>query len=169
MKILFLDMDGVLVTWASMSAANEKGFPRGYYVDPKTGIRSHPSDPRCVKRLNRITDETGAKIVISSCWRMFGLEVMCRYLSDQGVRGEVISLTEEFRLGKHRGDEIAAWLCENGVAEEDCVILDDMAPAHFQTRNLHLRHLWTSMAEGLEDTHVERALELLGVQTARAA
>ena len=48
MKIIFLDIDGVICT-------------------PKTDFRY--LDIRCVNHLNNIVEDTGAKIVISSSWR----------------------------------------------------------------------------------------------------
>ena len=53
MKIIFLDIDGVL---NCKSTPNPRNFP--YIVDPKL-----------LKRLKRLLDRTGATIVLSSTWR----------------------------------------------------------------------------------------------------
>ena len=54
MKIIFLDIDGVL---------NQTG-----------NAASLPFDPNCVMYLNHVIKETGAHIVISSAWRYQILE-----------------------------------------------------------------------------------------------
>ena len=59
MKVIFLDIDGVLNTNLSTS----------YFQDNRTGIRYLGIDDDKVKRLKRIVDETGAKIVLSTDWR----------------------------------------------------------------------------------------------------
>ena len=82
MKLIFLDIDGVLVTLSDLSVRlkHEK------IVNEK-----------CVKNLNRIIIETGAKIVISSAWRFNGLNEMRCILKFWGVLGEVIGATPDLR------------------------------------------------------------------------
>lgn len=53
MKVIFLDIDGVL---NSKNTPNPRQFP--YVVDPKL-----------LKRLKRLLERTGAKVVLSSTWR----------------------------------------------------------------------------------------------------
>jgi hypothetical protein len=53
MKVIFLDIDGVL---NCKSTPNPRKFP--YIVDPKL-----------LKRLKRLLERTGAKVVLSSTWR----------------------------------------------------------------------------------------------------
>lgn len=63
MKIIFLDIDGVLNTSAT--------WDRVYSVYKKTGVRPVEIDEFRVEYLKQIIDETGAKIVLSSTWRSF--------------------------------------------------------------------------------------------------
>ncbi len=58
MKIIFLDIDGVL--------------NHMYWLKKMKGVEGDKKffDPDCVRRLNTITDKTGAKIVLSSSWRI---------------------------------------------------------------------------------------------------
>jgi hypothetical protein len=103
MNIIFLDIDGVLVT------------------NQSPNMRS--PTPRCVKRLNELCSITGARLVVSSVWRMKGdLEYLNRLLSSWGVEAEVVGKTPCHM--NERGDEIAAWL-EGRADVESFVIIDD--------------------------------------------
>ena len=66
MKVIFLDIDGVLNTPASIKLAPifVEGAPTWY------GRHLHAFDKNCISALNKITDATKAKIVISSTWRL---------------------------------------------------------------------------------------------------
>ena len=72
MKIIFLDIDGVLNTisnWGSRPI--EKRF-----------------SPGCVAALNKITEHTGAKIVISSSWKnIMGYQELSDLLHSVGIKG----------------------------------------------------------------------------------
>lgn len=104
MKVVFLDVDGVLISEQSMK---------------KLGCADRP-DPACVERLNRITDATGAKIVVSSTWRFFS--DIDAILWAWGITATVIGKTGR---GKTRGAEINAWLRETEFQIDRWVILDD--------------------------------------------
>lgn len=80
MKIIFLDIDGVL---------NVIGQGHDEY-----GQTFHP---HLVDNLKRIIDETGAKIVISSTWRHSGLTAMQEMWKHRGLPGEVIDVTPMMR------------------------------------------------------------------------
>jgi len=142
-KVLFLDIDGVLTTVATR-------FRRG--------------DPACVERLNRITDVTGAKIVVSSSWR--GNPQIASVLAGWGVTGEVIGVTPDLsvsatgiRIARERGDEIFRWLCDN-MPTADYVILDDDADMGPVINRL----VRTDSHTGLSTHHADTAIKLLGSQ-----
>ena len=115
MKVIFLDIDGVLNV-----------IPQGH--DAFGGI--FHSD--FVDNLKRIIDETDAKIVISSSWRHSGLQKMLDMWEFRNLPGEVIGVTPDlYRFldfeGERtmvRGDEIQAVL---NIHQEitHYVILDD--------------------------------------------
>jgi len=152
MKIIFLDFDGVMNNrqW-SLDAWDKHNNP--YLFDPQN-----------VAALNRITDQTGAKIVISSSWRHgWDLPKLRAHLLEQGVKAEVIDITPTGSLMDHfpedwgRGHEIDLWLKEHTDGKAVFVILDDdndMVP--------HLdRHIHTSMKRGLTMEQAGRAIEML--------
>ena len=112
MKVIFLDIDGVLNV-----------IPQGH---DKWGGIFHK---HFVDNLKRIIDKTGAKIVISSTWRMDGgLSGMAQMWVDRGLPGEVIGITPNFMLKYKttlcRGKEIDSYLIEN-TDITNYVILDD--------------------------------------------
>jgi len=105
MKIVFLDIEGVLVV-------------------PVPGRKTPAVSRRSVEQLNRITDATGAAIVLSSSLR-FRPDI-CLTLEEWGVRARIIGRTPLVGgLGACRGAEIARWLAECPEPIENFVILDD--------------------------------------------
>lgn len=144
MKIIFLDIDGVLLNISS------RGIEPCAY---------------CVKNLNDIVKITGAKIVVSSTWRKGGLEQIRFVLAQWGVTGEVIGITpvlsrvterSGFTRGACRGDEIARWLEQNGPVDS-FVILDDDG----DMGELRSRLVTTSFYTGLTRLHAAQAIGIL--------
>ena len=93
MKIIFLDIDGVL------------NCEQGYidrsceYIDGpgfKYQKFYHPSK----ELLNKLIEESGAKIVISSSWRKDGLQRMQEIWKAEEMSGEVIDTTPSLYLQK---------------------------------------------------------------------
>lgn len=83
MKIIFLDIDGVLNC--------EKGFKNGWckYNDDY-GMDFFPPSSLLI---NRLIEETKAKIVISSTWRSAGLKEMRKMWKHRNMSGEIIDIT----------------------------------------------------------------------------
>lgn len=145
MIVIFLDIDGVLIT-------GKRGW--------KT------PGPENVAALNRLIEETGAEIVVSSCWRV-GRSVpeLAMLLGSWGVKGHVLDRT--FADEKTRGQEILTWIHthpENWPMSiplptpvEEYVILDDDADM-----GLLLNHLvQTDPHSGLTQADVDRAIHIL--------
>jgi hypothetical protein len=147
-KIIFLDCDGVLNSRERWEAADVESLkPREKW----TRI-----DPLAVERLKRIVEATGAKIVVSSVWRLYYYTELRRYLGRKGLRHAVIGLTGRLP-GEVRGEEIQQWMNANGVKAEDIVILDDDS----DMGDLMPRLVKTTFQYGLLDEHVEQAIEVL--------
>lgn len=144
MKIVFLDIDGVLIHHGSIP----KHTPR-------------KADPECVARLNKITDATGAKIVISSTWRT--MDDIEKTLDRWGITAEIWGKTPSgydpgrISLGVTRGNEINTWLVESKFKIDSFVILDD--DNDMEPLSGHL--VQTSFKSGLTDEHVELAIRKL--------
>lgn len=120
MKIIFLDIDGVLNSVEHSVAA------------PGTNIRLYRVDPVKVGLLRFLVEQTGANIVISSTWR-YGrnLQWFEGYFEHFGWLAPIIGMTP--RLDKMRGDEVNAWLEDDDqkVGEEiNYIIFDDDSDFH---------------------------------------
>ncbi len=134
MKIIFLDIDGVLNSDRSIKAFKmptptdiETESYRVRYLVTKT-------DPVAVHLLNSITDDTDAKIVVSSANRIFlGLAGVRDVLKRVGVTGEIIDVTLSLR--GCRGDEIHAWLMKSENISHYVIIDDSCDMLPFQMEN----------------------------------
>lgn len=151
MKIIFLDVDGVLNHRGSF----EKGMPSG----------SKRIAPECVAVLNSIIDRTGASIVVSSTWRHD--DNIFDILRDAGVRGEFIGKTPEFNRRKIkpgelykptlRGEEIQQWITDAEFDGPFVIVDDDNDMAHLLSKLVR-----TNFDAGLTQEHAELAVTLLG-------
>lgn len=150
-RVIFLDIDGVL---------NSAEYHRERHV---RGTK--PLDPLAIQRLNRLTDRTGACIVISSSWRQWGF-IYCRaMLKAANVTGRIVSCTpilaDEVTNGiaawVPRGREIMAWLGSTRTPVERFVVLDDADDMD----GVRHRLVRTSHETGLTDDDVKRAIWLL--------
>jgi uncharacterized membrane protein len=95
MKIIFLDIDGVLALMHQSRDEYGSLFHQQY-----------------VDNLAMIIENTGAKIVISSSWRSSGIEEMKNMWAHRNLPGEVIGCTGYNKL-RFRGLEIAEYLNKN--------------------------------------------------------
>lgn len=147
MKVIFLDVDGVLIT----AATCRKGH----------GI----VDPTCVAAINELVAQTGAVIVLSSCWRIGRTRIeICDMLSTWGIQAQVLDKTPHDWNVK-RGTEIQAWLDEHKERRDDVeafVIIDDDS----DMEHLLPKLVRTDFANGFTVAHIPAALELLKGTTA---
>jgi len=80
MKVIFLDIDGVLINKASLLKMESDYFP----------------DEKCVQRLNDVIKKTDANIVVSSCWRIGRtLAELRELLAGWGVEGTILDKTTD--------------------------------------------------------------------------
>jgi hypothetical protein len=166
MKVIFLDMDGVLNNRQFLvSLGNPRSYEHDWLIDS--------CDNEAVKRLNSIVEATGAKVVISSSWRLMrGKDSMQNILNASGFKGEVIGCTptrydlQDAKKEEKRGTYIKKWISDqktykpNELFElEAFAILDDLDPSNFE--GLEEYHVHTSYESGLLDNHIEQAIEIL--------
>jgi len=146
MKIIFLDIDGVIcVDWNEYVDEFGHGFHKDY-----------------VKNLETIIQKTGAKIVISSTWRKSGLSEMKRMWKERRLPGEVIDITPV--LWTKRGEEIEEYLRENPcdkyvILDDDNDFLDEQRP--FFVRTAINKHTGAFNGLGLTEECAQRAVEIL--------
>lgn len=154
LKILFCDVDGCL------NSGNYIKRLDGAFDDPKNQM-----DPEAVARLNKITDATGAVIVVSSTWRRIFAHSAdpLRQLQDcfkaYGITAPVIGMTpnKQNAVRNRRGKEIQAWLDDNYDLIDKFVIIDDDS----DMGKLHTKQVKTLFEDGLQDQHVTQIIDLL--------
>ena len=156
MKVLFLDIDGVLNSRAYWSRVGDS------ITDAEFVTRSpRLLDPDAIARLNRLLRVTRADIVVASTWRLREtIQTMQQLIDAAGIIGRVIGLTplpSDVPGWKCRGDEIAAWWTAHAVPNATMAILDDESdPGAFADRLVR-----TDPEIGLTEEDVERAIALL--------
>jgi hypothetical protein len=158
MKIIFLDMDGVVNCGDY--------FDKGGITQSQQGAAGM-IDPHAVHLLNRIIQATGALVVSSSSWRcQYPLPVIQSALVQRGFEGFIIGATPATTTSltdySGRGDEIKAWLDVVGDAVESYVVLDDLGAD--EMRAVRSNHVETGWHHGLCERHVRKAIEILNDQ-----
>lgn len=131
MKILFLDIDGVLNTERYLRIQAQK---LGYRDD---FTMQYNFDPVALNNLKEIMEITNAKIVISSTWRINKdnsnnpkeWDELIRNLDTVGIKDRIIDITPTVTNSRGlniRWMEIKQWLHENKNMDiEGFVIIDD--------------------------------------------
>lgn len=116
MNVIFLDIDGVLRTDASdrhWSEVTGQPIPKSVF--------DRLFSNRSISILNEIIYYTGAKVVITSTWRVQNtLEELIEKFKIRGFRGHIIGKTN---IIGNRGEEIQEWLDTNSVNKY--VVIDD--------------------------------------------
>lgn len=165
MKIIFLDVDGVLNSEELCHQWKEKG-EKGYGGFFEEGDVATDENVKwgqnMVDNLKRIVDSTGAKIVISSTWRkFFSVEKFQEMFRVYGWEdAPVIDKTQLTRSS--RGWEVNTWLNKN-LRVKDYVIIDDYPD--FYASQLS-RFVETNPDVGLTSEDADKAIKILndGIQ-----
>ena len=155
MKVIFLDIDGVLNTPSSESRCGE-------YI----GI-----DDEKVEKLKKIVEKTKAEIVLISTWKKYWrkeekLKPLQDYsatyldekLAKQGLKA--IDKTKDKSDGRYlsRGESILEYVYRNNV--ENYIILDD-CQFDYDGCDLTDNYIKTNQIEGLSEQQVKVACETL--------
>lgn len=151
MKIIFLDIDGVLNYWGCKSLLHGILF-----VDDKK-----------LKLLKQIVDATDAKIVLSSTWRFGSYPETYNSIAEQDYNNLKEKLTEygftifdctPLSKSGYRGIEIAEWLeVHKDYDIESFIVLDDDC----DMKPVGSRLIQTSFTKGLCENHVQKAIKML--------
>lgn len=144
-KVLFLDIDGVLLSTRSCIA---QGGP----VDPRTPTDPDKLDGVALGLVRKLCFETGAQIVVSSTWRERHPASELEKLLDL----EILDVTPQL-LGQCRGEEVAAWLFAHPNVEK-YAILDDQDDFLEHQQAVFVQ---TEFENGLQWEHYRRLIDLL--------
>lgn len=158
--IVMLDIDGVL-NGHRFDTERRRQARAGEMVDP------HRIDRACVARLQRVLDATGAKVVVTSEWRVWHPSVasLDELLSTYGLAPRsVIGLTPV--SGKPRGELIEAWMDTHPgnwpfLAIDDTPVLVGFSRPGAAPNELPIELLVTDPEVGLTDADVEEAIRRL--------
>ena len=155
MKVIFLDVDGVLNTPSSESRCGE-------YI----GI-----DDEKVEKLKKIVEKTKAEIVLISTWKKYwrkeeklkplqdySANYLDEKLAKQGLKA--IDKTKDKADGRYlsRGESILEYVYRNNV--ENYIILDD-CQFDYDGCDLTDNYIKTNQIEGLSEQQVKAACETL--------
>jgi hypothetical protein len=136
MKVIFLDIDGVLNNTS-------------WLLDQKNFDNFCPDN---VKIFNYLVKRIDAKVVISSTWRLDHRNLK-KIFKDQGVNCDIVGFTPDLSKqengiyrGVERGAEIWKWILDwGGEKIDNFVILDD----ENDMGTLHQSLIQTNMSSGL--------------------
>ena len=145
-ELIFLDIDGVLNSqefWARHVAAGGRGGLDGI-------------DELAVRRLNTLVATSGARVIVSSYWRFYGVPTL-QILLDQKGASFLLAGHTTYRRGMSRGAEIAEFLNTYQTPVASFVILDDDDDMGDLAGHL----IQIDHRVGLTDADVERALVML--------
>ena len=133
MKVIFLDIDGVLNSMDNMRV-------NSFLLETENRMNRDEFgqlfDERCVRWLEWIINQTEAKIVISSAWRSMGISRLKLMWEIRDLPGEIIGTTpiqaNDKIINKYactnneadRGYEIQEWIDGNNPTNY-CIIDDD--------------------------------------------
>lgn len=155
-KFIFLDIDGVLNSEQFYEEKTQKErFEelRKEFEDDIAYMLAN-IDLKAVELLNKLTDATKAKIVVTSSWRAcFDLQDIFNYA---GIKEPISGITP-YLDSRHRGREISEWL-KDIKKPYKYVILDDDNDMLEEQLNNFVQADWR---EGLTDKDISKAIKIL--------
>jgi hypothetical protein len=158
-KIIFLDLDGILNSENYFSEIKPIWFKPEEILSGKN--LDEAIDPKAVTQLNRIIDETGANIVLSSHWRLWlPLSKICDILVVRGLKKQFVkNFIDKTPVGSgERQKDIKLWLSENKDIK-NFIILDDKPKSDFIEIIDHFVHC--KEKKGLTIKRANKAIKLL--------
>ena len=165
MKLIFLDIDGVLNSDVYMETPFYQDEVKSHgindYKSYAVVLRAHHThlDPSAVQLLNQLVKDSGAEVILSSTWRLrYSLEEMNDMLKKRGATFQIIGTTPSIkRQGTKRGSEVSLFLSKLEEQPESFVILDDIDQFPHHRANF----VRTPEKTGLTKEYVEKALKIL--------
>lgn len=159
MKVLFLDIDGVINS--ERTCELHHGYPHSFGDHDMKRF-----DPVAIGLIRRVLEETESVVVVSSTWRM-------HYSCEEISEGLGIPVLDRTCTGKGlRGEEVKQWLDENtekhsvtkyAIIDDNSDFLEEQKPFFVQTdyRNGLMYQDFEKLFELLSDEQpIESALEL---------
>jgi len=144
MRVLFLDVDGVL---------NHHDTKERHIFGGRSFVGL---DRACVARLHRVLTATGAKVVISSSWRKsLPPERMAAILAEAGCPADVIGATEITGQYEDREALIRDWLVDHPDVTA-WIVIDDLYLPGLGDRWIETREDEGGLTDALADAAIAR-------------
>ena len=179
-NIIFLDIDGVL---NCENAFKAKLCPYVQWGDKDKHEYHMSFYPPAKKLLNKLIKETNARIVISSTWRLSGIERMRKIWQVEEMQGEIIDITPSMywkpNINIPRGMEIDYWLKQKGFRHinwsdkeqlkymqksniQNYIIIDDDSDMLYNQKDnfIHVKPSPRNK-DGFNETHYYKSLDTL--------
>lgn len=144
-KFIFLDIDGVL------NSQNKIEKNKKYKHNQSNDI-----DPILVKVLNKLIKESDCEIVISSSWRVLGIDLLNSIFEEVGICKSIYGLIGYTR--SDRGIDIKNYIYKNNI-ENYVVIDDDMCTIIGHIPNTRLCPIDFNI--GISDINISRCVSIL--------
>ena len=146
MKVIFLDIDGVL---------NSDEYYRSVDRTIKEWSRF---DPRVAKMITNLVEEFSAKIVITSTWRFGAVKLLNKELKRSGLRKYLHNDWKSPQVHpSHRGTEIKMWVDKHPEVVNYLILDDDTNMLEEQVTHF----VRTDLRIGMLDEHIRKANEIL--------
>lgn len=156
MKIIFLDIDGVLATHKEFMMNRTKFQTK--HPEAKEIRIPYPFNQGCVKVFNEILDETNAVIVLSSDWRFhWDLNDLDKIFKFNGIKKSPIAITSKIKrklssdLEDDRSFQIKKYVDE--ILPDSWVAIDDL-----NLLSLGDNFIRTKDMEGLKQTRIKEKI-----------
>lgn len=160
-KTIFLDIDGILRTYQSDLEWSKK------LNEPILKGTNRLFDPKCVEYLNEIVYLTGARIVITSNWRLrLTLDELKKALRERGVIGSIEGVTDLYPVKNspiplgNRGLEILRYIQDKNISKSNYIVIDDQVNDIINFVTFDRVHKVDSM-KGLTSNDVDKIIEIL--------
>lgn len=163
MKLIFLDIDGVLNSDAWDQTDRYKIETAGM-SDVEIMLIAHHThlDPKALNLINDLVNRSGAEVIISSTWRTkYKPDVLTDMMQKRGATFVIKDSTPILfgRMSERipRGKEISTYIDSLDERPESFVILDDRSDMIYLQNSLVL----TDIRFGITMADVEKALKIL--------
>ena len=154
MKVIFLDVDGVL--------NSEHWYKKNHKKHPERCRTRTAIDPRYVNNLKKIVSKTGAKIVLSASCRSSVKERKSHYLRVILKRYGLEIYDYTPNTGMERGIDIQEWLNHHKEVSNIVILDDDSDMCHLTEYLVKTQcKSWWHFNEGLCGKKARQAIKML--------
>lgn len=158
MKLLFLDIDGVLnsLVWYKIRNLDENRFKdkdRSLFTRTCEEI-----DPRPLNLLKEFVEENNIKIVVSSSWRLLMPYTELKEVFKKVGWEEAPLIADTSNFGS-RGEEIKAFIRDFKLPIDSYAIIDDDSDMTIEQKKSHF--VKTEWCFGLQEEHIKKLKTIL--------